>query len=231
MEHHSANGNHWWNLGLPDGDKGMVDVTGVNVLDRRVSRSSGPVDLSVVTGVLTEAGVGVTGTSLTLPAGLPLETWSDIGLRLVAVTESTAWWIGDWLVYGQDHHRGRYREAMSRTSLRYQTLRNYAWVARRCDVSRRRDTLSFQHHMEVAPLPPEDQGHWLFLAERHGWSRNELRRQIREASAPDDAAALPVHVSVSLTLPEDRVSRWEVAARRERQSLVEWMASVLDRAV
>ncbi len=34
-----------------------------------------------------------------------------------------------------------------------------AWVARRFPVSRRRDTVSFQHHAEVAALPePEQHG-------------------------------------------------------------------------
>jgi hypothetical protein len=38
---------------------------------------------------------------------------------------------------------------------------NYAWVARRFAMSRRRDTLSFGHHAEVAALPEPEQDFWL----------------------------------------------------------------------
>ena len=46
--------------------------------------------------------------------------------------------------------------------LDYQTLRNYAWVARRFAMSRRRDTLSFGHHAEVPALPEPEQGYGQF---------------------------------------------------------------------
>jgi hypothetical protein len=38
------------------------------------------------------------------------------------------------------------------TGLDYQTLRNYAAVARRFELSRRRDNLSFHHHAELCAL-------------------------------------------------------------------------------
>jgi hypothetical protein len=59
-----------------------------------------------------------------------------------------------WLIHGENAYSGRYRDAIEQTSLDYQTLRNYAWVARSLPLSRRRDTLSFAHHAEVA-RPPE----------------------------------------------------------------------------
>lgn len=34
-------------------------------------------------------------------------------------------------MYGQAAYTGRYRDAIEQASLDYQTLRNYAWVARR----------------------------------------------------------------------------------------------------
>lgn len=44
--------------------------------------------------------------------------------------------LGDWLAYGQAVYANRHRTAVERTSLNYQALRNYAWVARqfRCPV-------------------------------------------------------------------------------------------------
>lgn len=92
---------------------------------------------------------------------------------------SSAWCLGDWLAYGQAAFSGRYRDALGQTSLDYQTLRNYAWVARRFPVSRRRDTLSFGHHAETAALPGPEQDFWLRKAAGQRWSRNQLRQEIR----------------------------------------------------
>jgi hypothetical protein len=120
----------------------------------------------------------IESTRCELPQGLPLDAWCRIGVQLSALVEASSWWIGDWLVYGERNYPLRYRRAMDETSLDYQTLRNYAWIARKFEPRRRRIGLSFQHHVEVAALPTNEQDHWLDFAERFGWSRNELRRQI-----------------------------------------------------
>ncbi len=92
-----------------------------------------------------------------LPRPLPFEAWLAVGTQLAAVAASSAWCLGDWLAYGQAAYAGRYQEAIEQTGLEYQTLRNYAWVAGRFELSRRRDTLSFGHHAEVAALPEPEQ--------------------------------------------------------------------------
>jgi hypothetical protein len=117
------------------------------------------------------------------PQQLPYEKWLDIGRELAAVSTSSAWCLGDWLLHGEHAYSGRYREAIERTSLDYQTLRNYAWVARRFPPSRRRDTLSFAHHTEVAGLPQHEQDFWLRKAEEFSWSRNRLRQEVRHSLA------------------------------------------------
>lgn len=126
---------------------------------------------------------------LDLPRKLSFEKWIHIGEVLSVVRTSSAWCLGDWLVYGEAAFNGRYREAIERTSLDYQTLRNYAWVARRFPLSRRRDTLSFGHHAEVASLESAEQDFWLRKAEELGWSTSRLRREVRcslnERSASD----------------------------------------------
>lgn len=59
--------------------------------------------------------------------------------------QCSSWCLCDWLAHGEDAFTGRYRDAVERTALDYQTLRNYAWLARPLALSRRRDTLSFAH--------------------------------------------------------------------------------------
>jgi hypothetical protein len=43
-------------------------------------------------------------------------------------------------------------------------LCNYAWVARKVELERRHETLSFQHHAEVSFLALKEQDKWLDLA-------------------------------------------------------------------
>jgi hypothetical protein len=143
------------------------------------------------------AKVVVSELGFQLPARLSFEKWLIIGQRLSSIASSSAWCLGDWLIYGEAAFKGRYREAVERTSLDYQTLRNYAWVARRFPPTRRRDGLSFAHHAEVAALPEPEQNFWLRKAADLLWSRNRLRCEVRtslrervEAKA-DDADGLP----------------------------------------
>ena len=128
-------------------------------------------------------------TGMQLPRNLTFEKWLVIGRQLSVVGTSSSWCLGDWLIYGEDAYDGRYRDAIEQTSLDYQTLRNYAWVARRFPLSRRRDSLSFGHHAEVAVLPAPEQDFWLRKAEDLGWSRNRLRREVRASLSERSAAA------------------------------------------
>jgi hypothetical protein len=118
-------------------------------------------------------------TGLHLPGQLPFDRWISIGRHLSETASASAWCLGDWLIYGEARFTGRYRDAIEQTSLEYKTLRNYAWVARRFTLSRRRGKLSFAHHAEVAALSEPEQDFWLQKAETLGWSRNDLRREVQ----------------------------------------------------
>ncbi len=128
---------------------------------------------------------------LTFRQGLPQHSWEEVGVHLRDISSSSAWWLADWLIFGEESYGSRYRAALDRTGLDYQTLRNYAWVARRFEHARRRETLSFAHHAEVAHLSVPEQDYWLRKAERENWSRNELRRQVRASIAQRRDSAGP----------------------------------------
>ncbi|MGP3966339.1 LmbU family transcriptional regulator [Streptomyces sp. 6N223] len=164
-------------------------------------------------------------TSLSLPPGMPLERWRDVGRHIFTINDSSGWWLGDWLIYGQSYYPDRYRLAIAETALSYQTLRNYAWIASRFSLSRRRPGLSFQHHAEVASLKHDEQESWLSQAEHFGWSRNELRRRVRSCSRPE---LPPGRTSVSISVSAERRTRWEKAAASQSLKLSEWIVSVLD---
>ena len=184
---------------------------------------------------------------LQFPRQLAFEAWLGVGAQLAAVAGSSAWCLGDWLIYGQAAYGGRYRDAIERTGLDYQTLRNYAWVAGRFELSRRRDTLSFGHHAEVAALPGPEQDFWLRKAEELRWSTLRLRHQVRASLAqrgqgppgvePPSQARRSLtghregrHVTVQVTLTPRQLEACERAARTQGLTLHTWAAQTLEQA-
>lgn len=168
-------------------------------------------------------------TSLSLPEGVPMEAWKRLGRNIFVISEASAWWLGDWLVYGQRNYPDRYKKAIEETSLDYQTLRNYAWVARKFPPARRRENLSFQHHAEVAGVPEPQQERWLAEAEAGGWSRNELRARLRAAALGEGGRGDPV-VYVRLKAHNERKEQWQQAADSSGMALMDWIAAILDDA-
>jgi hypothetical protein len=167
---------------------------------------------------------------LQLRGNLPFDAWLVMGRRLSRITNASPWWLGDWIIYGQHAYGERYKAALEVTPLDYQTLRNYAWVARRFDMSRRRDKLSFQHHAEVASLPEPERELWLSRAERLRWSKQELRRHLA-AERPHQEVGVPARLTtVRLEITRDREQRWREAAAAVHQELEAWLASAADLA-
>jgi hypothetical protein len=179
-------------------------------------------------GLPIDPSVQARRTTLRLPERLAFADWRRIGTQISLISNASSWWLGDWLIYGQERYPDRYRIAISETSLDYGTLRNYAWVARKFPMSRRRDTLSFQHHVEVASLAEADQDIWLERAVRFKWSKAELRKRLRAGAKPQISSGNPAALSFNIGAEQRR--RWQVAADAARCSLAEWVIQVADAA-
>jgi hypothetical protein len=171
----------------------------------------------------------MTGVGLRIPTGLAYEDWERAGRRLAGLVDSSAWWLGDWLVFGKARFADRYHQAIRLAGLRYQTLRNYAWVARRFNLEQRRSALTFQHHAEVASLPLAVRDRLLDQAERANWTTKQLRRAMRDEIAGAAPPALGVANS-GLTLPDERVATWRKAADLVGVQFDNWVAEILDHA-
>jgi hypothetical protein len=169
-----------------------------------------------------------TATGICFDPLLPFESWSAIGARIAVHANASAWWLGDWIIFGRMKYGRRYAEAISATGLDYQTLRNYACVARRFEPERRRPDLSFQHHAELAALPDALQDRWLAQAAAGRWSKAELRRRVRASIAP--VAACDPTRTVRLPVAASREQRWREAAQRNQSDFAAWAAAVLDDA-
>ena len=169
-----------------------------------------------------------TRSALYLQTGLDYDRWAFVGFKIRVVADSAAWWIGDWLIFGRESYGPRYRAAIAASGFDYQTLRNYAWVASRFPVTRRRDALSFGHHAEVASLEPYEQERWLERCVVEGWPRAELRRRLRASRrrCTEGAALIPI----SLRVDHERNQRWRTAADAAGTPLERWIELALDLA-
>jgi hypothetical protein len=177
------------------------------------------------------------------PRKISLERWLAIGRQLSTVVTSSAWCLGDWMIYGENNFTGRYREAIERTSLDYKTLRNYAWVARRFPRARRREDLSFAHHAEVASMPQPEQDFWLRKSESLGWSRNKLRHEVRtslslrsqtsvrdgETDADEDSSSAE-RPCIEVQFMPAQLELCRQAAERAGVSLESWATKILEEA-
>jgi hypothetical protein len=173
--------------------------------------------------------VFVTKVGLKITTDLSFDDWSQTGRQLSNMLDSSSWCLGDWLVYGMRHYGDRYQQAIQATGLRYQTLRNYFWVANQFPLERRHHRLTFQHHAEVASLSPGEQDSLLERAEQLRWTTKQLRAEVKNERADGDcapdAAVLPrIHVSNS------RLQKWYVAAEKSEIQFDKWLIGALDRA-
>lgn len=173
-----------------------------------------------------------TKVGLQLPDGLAYDEWERSGRQLAGVLDSSSWWLGDWLVYGKDHYTDRYQRGIRAVGLSYQTLRNYAWVARRFGHTRRRPALSFQHHAELASMPAGDQDYWLDHAEQRQWTTKQLRGALRAARRDEPQPRPPAAAEPSrrLEVPGSRFQWWHKAADELGVDFEQWVMTTLDSA-
>jgi hypothetical protein len=188
-------------------------------------------------------------TGLTVTRDLSFDEWTRIGTSLQAVESGMQWALGDWLNYGEAKYGEKYAQAVEATGYTYQTLADFAYVASRVTISRRRETLRFSHHREVAALEPDEQDAILERATAAHASVAVVRDAVRTFKAqiggakplPEPVRELPVRVVVNqggldnprtltesddMPLPEDDhevdpVAEWERAERELEQARAE----------
>jgi hypothetical protein len=164
-------------------------------------------DLADLQDELTAHHVRFTPLGLSLPENLAIDAWATVGRRLCRGGKVMQWWLGDWAAFGlRKYEEERKEEAKKKgkanvdppmtlkdfakaNGIDYGTLRSLAWVSRAVAVSRRRDTLEWSFHQEVAALDPADQVKWLDKIEAEDLPRAELRRQMRQSQGENNALA------------------------------------------
>ena len=95
-------------------------------------------------------------------------------------------WVGYLIVYAED--RGdwaeRFDQAIAFTGLSRQRLHNLASVVRNVPIENIQIAQTTAHASEVQPLPPKQQKKWLDKSATEGWSKSQLRVELRKAKRP-----------------------------------------------
>ncbi len=110
----------------------------------------------------------ITGTGIVFAANAKpsFEEWQNFGRVLLRAHKGIQIGLGDWLNYGARKFGEKYTSAIALTGYDRQTLENIAWIARKVQISARREILSVGHYKVVAKLETEQQVYWLDIAAR-----------------------------------------------------------------
>lgn len=128
----------------------------------------------------TNSNIEISQLGIRFAGEITLEQWEALGHKLGTASRSIGFMIGDWInsSAGGLDVESRYAEAIRLTGHDYKTLQMYSRVARCVPLDKRIESLTFEHHRWVAPLPPAERDHWLGLAEALGMSARRLQRSI-----------------------------------------------------
>jgi hypothetical protein len=159
------------------GRRGARELSSASTIDRKAEGRTVATDRAWSEGPRSSSSLS--STAWTPRQELDLREWLEQGRRLGAVGRGVAWWIGDWLLYGNHRYGERYPRAVRATGYDVQSLMNMAYVASRFSFERRRAGLSWSHHAEVAALSVEEQERWLALAEQERMSVRSLRGEVQ----------------------------------------------------
>lgn len=149
------------------------------------------VSIAADRAVLAQLEAAPSALAFSFPDDLPYDRWADYGRAFGLMDRAARWWIGEWVNYGERRYGEKYSQALNDTGLDEGTLRNAAWLARKFEPGRRRASLSWSHHADVAGLAREEADAWLDRAEAGGWSRAELRHALQAGREHPATVALP----------------------------------------
>jgi len=107
--------------------------------------------------------------------------WLLTGRRLGGISRCNQWWLGDWVRYGSEKWGEKYTHAAKITGYDPRSLANMASVSAGFESSRRRDDLTWSHHVAVAGLTRDEQESWLDRAAQESLSVADLRTELRAA--------------------------------------------------
>ena len=125
----------------------------------------------------------LTLTGFIIEPGLSYDEWAEMGHGLVAMAQSSMWWVGDWLLYGEHAYGEKYTQAVEATGYGLSTLKNYQWVSDRFPPETRRAELSHTHHVAAASLDESARTDLLQRAVEEGMTSGQVRGRAKALKA------------------------------------------------
>ena len=102
----------------------------------------------------------LSATGWQLPDTITRDQYEDAGRLLGKMEDSKQWWLGDWWNAGAKWGEGK--DICEKVGVAYSTAASAGSVAKAFEFCRRRQTLSFSHHVEAQSLEtPEMQDRFL----------------------------------------------------------------------
>ena len=150
----------------------------------------------VYIGSLTDK-VSISESGLSVVDELTYDQWSTLMQTLYRMDCAFQFALGDALNYGENRYGERYAQAMEVTGHSYQSLANYAWVAKAVPIDRRVSGLSWTHHRIVARLEPEQQTIMLERALREKMTVTALNEEVRGEPVTTATELIPVPEGMS----------------------------------
>lgn len=121
------------------------------------------------------------------------------------VEKASPWWVGDLIEMGEQVWGEKYSQALDHTKYTEQALRDICYVTRQVAPSVRRPDVSFTHHREIAPLPPESQAAWLKRTADENLTTLQLRTHVRAEKATREGNGLDLWVLVKCDSVDDQL--------------------------
>jgi hypothetical protein len=194
--------------------------------------------------------IRITSVGADCPENISRDEWLQIWDKCSQIDAAFNWIKGDLLnvstrfvaseaMSDDDKQDKAIAELLRVDSETRRRLRNLAWVASRIPMSRRRDTLSWSHHYEVASLSPADQTILLDAALANGWSRADLREQVFKHRHPESAEPSGPIFSFSPVSMQNQFLRWagrleewpeprRIALVKQMRPLLEWLKPLME---
>lgn len=125
--------------------------------------------------------VVLSDTEAVLPAVMTFEEWETGFKGLQYMGKRAKFWLGDYIIAGEEKFGEMYAQALDHTSYSLKTLQNIVYTCKNVDPTIRsvEGCLEFGHNTEVAKLDPDEQIDFLRRALEEEWTVGELREAIK----------------------------------------------------
>lgn len=108
------------------------------------------------------------------------EEFSELIGWLRIAREAVHWWVGDALLYGDEHMQGVAEQLVDASDWEESTVRVYTSVCARVPMSNRLARVPFGHYVNgLAALPLDEQRAWAERVERESLTQAQLRTALR----------------------------------------------------